>query len=189
MKPSRFALFAADHWLKQATDILEIGCGNGRDATWFASNGHRVTGLDLSEKAIAACLLQQSAAEFVVGDFSEISIDRRFSVIYSRFTLHSVDDETEAGTLDSVSRHLRPGGRFIIEARTIYDELCGRGERISDREWIHENHYRRFLEPVEFISRAAEFGFIPEYILMSSGLAPWGDQDPVVIRVVFRSQS
>lgn len=183
MSPTPFAQYAAQFWFPEPTDVLELGCGNGRDATWFASRGHAVVGVDLSGSAIEACCRQQSAAAFQQGDFSNLHLGRQFSVIYSRFTLHSVDDRTEAQTLETVRKHLKPGGRFVIEARTIYDDLCGRGTRVSDREWIYENHYRRFLDPVDLLSRVKAAGFAPEFILMTRGLALWKDQDPVVIRL------
>ncbi len=184
MCPTPFAQYAADYWFPKPTDILEIGCGNGRDATWFAKRGHEVVGVDLSDSAIASCARQESPASFQVGDFSDLELGRQFNVVYSRFTLHSVDDLTEARTLDTVRKHLQPGGRFIVEARTVYDELCGWGTRVSEREWIHENHYRRFLDPVEFLTNVRNAGFVPEFVLMSNGLAVWKDQDPVVIRLV-----
>ncbi len=183
MSPTPFAQYAAQFWFPQPTNILELGCGNGRDASWFASRGHAVVGVDLSESAIGACCRQQSGATFQQGDFSKLDLDQKFSVIYSRFTLHSIDAPTESRTLEMVRKHLAPGGRFVVEARTIYDELCGRGTRVSDREWIYENHYRRFLDPVDLLSSAREFGFAPEFILMNRGLALWKDQDPVVIRL------
>ena len=33
--------------------VLDLGCGQGRNALWLASQGHEVTGLDLSPVAIA----------------------------------------------------------------------------------------------------------------------------------------
>ena len=186
MKPSSFATSSAERWLSSATSILEIGCGNGRDSLWFSSLGHEVTGVDLSSKAVESCREAKSPATFLNADFSELNLERSFGAVYSRFTLHSIDDEAETRTLDSVARHLQPGGLFLLEARTLHDELCGQGERISDREWIHGNHYRRFLDPVEFLLKARQAGFQPEYMLMSAGLAVWNELDPVVIRLALR---
>lgn len=186
LKPSRFATHAAQQWLTRPLDLLEIGCGNGRDAVWFAGQGHSVLGVDLSEKAIEACRNHNSTAEFQTADFSNLSLGRQFSAVYSRFNLHSIDDETEAQALNSVYEHLKPGGKFMVEARTIHDTMMGQGERISEREWIHESHYRRFLDPEQFLDNVRAAGFIPEYTLVSAGLAPWGNADPVVMRVMMR---
>lgn len=186
MEPSNFAKYVAGAWFPKPVKLLEIGCGNGRDSVFFASLGHQVTGLDLSARAIEQCQKQCQSATFVRGDFSRFEFDDTFDVVYSRFTLHSVDDETEKLTLANVYRHLKPGGLFVVEARSIYDELCGRGERITDREWIYNNHYRRFLDPADFLNHTRAAGFQPAYMLMAKGLAPWEDLDPVVIRMVLK---
>ena len=35
-----------------SSQVLDLGCGNGRFALWFAQHCSRVTGIDLSEKAL-----------------------------------------------------------------------------------------------------------------------------------------
>ncbi len=42
-------------------------------------------------------------------------------VVYSRFTLHSVDAQGEKRTLKWVYDNLKTGGFFCIEVRTIKD--------------------------------------------------------------------
>ena len=49
--PSPFALYVANK-LSTQQDILEIGCGNGRDSKFSSSKGHHVTGLNRSGEAI-----------------------------------------------------------------------------------------------------------------------------------------
>ena len=53
--PSPFAEYVANKLNVLNRTILEIGCGNGRDAKFFSSQGHRVTGLDRSCEAIELC--------------------------------------------------------------------------------------------------------------------------------------
>src|SRR5256885_1585218 len=52
--PSQFAVFVANE-LPNLKSILEIGCGNGRDALFFLQTGRRVVALDASDKAIETC--------------------------------------------------------------------------------------------------------------------------------------
>ena len=52
--PSPFAEYVANK-LNTQQNILEIGCGNGRDSKFFSSKGHHVTGLDRSGTAIELC--------------------------------------------------------------------------------------------------------------------------------------
>lgn len=41
------------HLLAPQSQILDIACGSGRHATWLASLGHRVTGIDRDTQALA----------------------------------------------------------------------------------------------------------------------------------------
>jgi len=188
MPPSSCARYVAQYWMKPNSEFLELGCGSGRDSIWFSTLGHNVTGVDLSEKAIEVCRSQNSAAKFIQADFSNLQFDHLFDVIYSRFTLHSVNDATEAKTIQGVHRLLKPGGLFIVEARSIYDELFGLGTRMSEREWIHDDHYRRFLDLVVFLKNTKAVGLEPKFILMSKGLSPWKEFDPVALRIVFEKK-
>ncbi len=185
-EPSDFAAFVHRVFLASGQSVLEIGCGNGRDAHFLSRAGMKVTGVDLSAEAIAQCREGNHRAEFIQGDFSELHLPERFHNIYSRFTLHSVDEAAERRTLAGVAEHLAPGGTFFIEVRTILDELCGQGERISEKEWIHQGHYRRFIIPENLLGRLRKAGFLPHYIHLARGLARWQSQDPIVLRVAVK---
>lgn len=185
-EPSDFALFVRHHYLAEGESLLELGCGNGRDACFFAGSGIEVTGIDLSEQAITSCRAQTSRSTFLVGDFSELLTQQVYDHVYSRFTFHAVDEKAEKRAMLNAHVHLKENGFLFIEARTVLDELCGQGEMVSEHEWIHDGHYRRFLVPEGILTRARKAGFSPCYILMSKGLARWKDQDPMVIRLVLR---
>jgi SAM-dependent methyltransferase len=185
-EPSPFAEFVRANYLQSGRSLLEFGCGNGRDAEYLDRCGLNVTGVDLSETAIQQCIEEIPGGTFIVGDFSELPHPHPFHYVYSRFTLHAVDEPTENRALAGAYEHLKPKGLLFIEVRTILDELCGKGERISDKEWIHDGHYRRFIIPERILGRARKAGFSPEFIHLSRGLARWGDQDPAVLRLVLR---
>ena len=72
--PSPFAEYVAKK-LNTEQHILEIGCGNGRDSTFFSSKGHHVTGLDRSHKAIELCkkLYSDKSIEFFFGTITDIA--------------------------------------------------------------------------------------------------------------------
>ena len=51
-KPSNFATFIANEYSKFCNLIMDVGCGNGRDSFYFASQGIKSIGIDQSDEVI-----------------------------------------------------------------------------------------------------------------------------------------
>lgn len=185
-KPSPFAEAVAGV-LSPDSRLLEIGCGNGRDACYFVQEGYQVTAIDRSPEAVEAARSSCTSATFLAGTLPELAPELRvpFSAAYSRFVIHAMPLAEEEELLDSIRDVLETNGRFYIECRSINDPLSRRGEVLSPTERIH-GHYRRFIVLDELRERLTSRGFEIEDEIESSGLAIFGDEDPVVIRVTAR---
>ncbi|MEO0598119.1 MAG: methyltransferase domain-containing protein, partial [Chloroflexota bacterium] len=55
-KPTQVFVDFFDEYTKEKADVLDLGCGQGRDALFIARLGHRVVGVDISETGIAQLL-------------------------------------------------------------------------------------------------------------------------------------
>lgn len=100
-------------------DLLDIGCGTGRDARWWTARGYRVTGLDTSPEMVRHARTHCPAAEFVLADMRTFRLDRRFDVITcldSAFLYCHGNAELDA-FLTRCHAHLRPGGLLVAEMR------------------------------------------------------------------------
>jgi SAM-dependent methyltransferase len=100
--------------------VLELGIGTGRVALPLASRGIAVSGIDSSE-AMVAQLKAKPGGERVgvtLGDFGNFDLGQRFELVFVvRNTFFAlIDQEAQLGCFAAVSRHLWPGGRFLIEA-------------------------------------------------------------------------
>ena len=183
--PSPFAEYVANKLINQQT-ILEVGCGNGRDAIFLASQGHLVTGLDRSGEAIELCnkLYSQEPIKFVFGTITNLAktSNKKFDLIYSRFVIHTMPLNEEIEMLKISYKLLKNNGRFFIECRSINDPLSQKGEKLSQTERI-DGHYRRFIILEEFKQRLVHIGFKVIETIESNDLAKLGEEDPVVIRV------
>jgi bifunctional enzyme CysN/CysC len=183
--PSLFAQDVAEQ-LRGDERLLEVGCGNGRDASFFRSQDFGVVAIDASPAAIDVCLRLHGANGicFAAGRLEDESLDLggAFDVIYSRFVLHAMTEVEQAMMLLSAYRKLRPGGSIYLECRSINDPLARQGEVISPTERIH-GHYRRFIILEELIQHLQMTGFTIDNTIESTGLAPYKDEDPVVIRI------
>lgn len=148
--------------------------------------GHDVTAVDPSDAAIEFCRERHAdtPARFEVGALPQVAprLVPGFDVAYSRFVLHAMPLEEEIQTLAAAARLLKPGGRLYVECRSINDPMARLGEVISPTERIH-GHYRRFIIAEELKERVRDAGFEVLDMIESNGLAVFGDDDPVVIRL------
>jgi len=183
--PSPFAEYVANK-LSKKQNILEIGCGNGRDSKFFSSKGHHVTGLDRSREAIELCksLYSNEPIEFFFGAIAHITKTnkKKYDLIYSRFVVHAMSIDEELKMLRTSYQLLNKNGQFFIECRSINDPLSNTGEILSHTERI-EGHYRRFIILEELKQRLIQVGFKIIEAIESNGLANLGEEDPMVIRI------
>ncbi len=191
--PSQFAISVLPE-LAVGARVLDIGCGNGRDALFLASHGHSVVGADASSEAIA----KANAAGVPTAQFEQLDlysqqqvgafIERHsgeFDVVYARFFIHAVDASGETVFWRIAKNCLKPGGRIYAELRTIKDIDNHKGRMLSPTECITD-HYRRFVEPAELKQRAAGAGFEVVYEVEGHGMAKYKAEDPHVMRVIFQ---
>jgi bifunctional enzyme CysN/CysC len=171
----------------KARCLLEVGCGNGRDAVFFAKLGIDVTALDISSAAIETCLEHHegTSACFKTGSIDDLfsGVVERFDTIYSRFSLHAMTPSEEQVFIELAAQLLLPGGRLYIECRSINDPLAREGDVLSPTERLF-GHYRRFIIPDEISRGVSDVGLAVVDISEVKGVAQLGDDDPVVIRLI-----
>lgn len=190
LQPSLFAKFVLEQ-LEKGRKLLELGCGNGRDCLFFLKNGMQVTGVDASDVAIGLLNKKVShedsnKAWFVCDDFVSSSFLKtmQFDYIYSRFTLHAINEKQETELLNNVYGALKNGGEVFIEARSIRDPLYGKGTLVGKHSYIYNSHYRRFIDKSELLDKMTGIGFDVLYEAEQTGFAPTKDDDPPIVRVV-----
>jgi adenylylsulfate kinase-like enzyme/SAM-dependent methyltransferase len=185
-EPSAFGRFAAG--VVRPGRLLEVGCGNGRDAAHFSALGFEVTAIDTAQSAVELCerLHAGKGIRFLRSSVAGLEASQpgaRYDAIYSRFVLHAMTAAEEREFIAGATRLLADGGTLLVECRSINDPLARLGERISPTERIH-GHYRRFIVLDDLLESLAAAGFAPRQVYERKGLAPYGDEDPVVIRMV-----
>ena len=103
--------------ISQDQDILEIGCGEGRDSRTVLESGYKLKATDISTEAIAYCKKQlpQYANHFSVLDCLSDKLDTRFDFIYGIAVIHMlVLDEDRNGFYQFIHNHLSENGIALI---------------------------------------------------------------------------
>lgn len=189
-KPSKFAEFV-QKLCKSEHRVIEFGCGNGRDATFFAAYGMQVNAFDKSTSAIkaSAALAVESGvgancsfAELDVSDdkqleqiLSPLTKDQKNILYYARFFIHSLDDAGEATLLGYIAKVMSSGDLLCLEFRTSQDH---------DVEKVFGEHYRRYIDPKAFAERCMGLGFKIKFMIEGYDLAPYRDENPHIARFV-----
>lgn len=127
--------------------VLELGCGTGRITMALAEIGKRVTGLDLSERMLERAARKRSALNkeererihLVQSDMRKFDLGEKFRLIIIPFRplQHLLETRDQIDCLDRVRKHLKPGGRLILdvfqtEAERMHDPVHMRESSLVD---------------------------------------------------------
>lgn len=185
--PSQFAIAMGNKYIRKGK-LLELGCGNGRDSLYFSKGGIQVTAIDASEFVIEKLKNKytKSNIKFIMDDFvtSKELTEKHYNYIYSRFTVHSISEKQQKILLKNVYHALEKDGIFMIEVRSIHDELFGKGVPVEKNAYIFNEHYRRFIVMEELVASLTVLGFTIIFSQQSRNLAPFNGENPIVIRLI-----
>lgn len=189
---SLFASYCMTQWLKPKMTLLELGCGNGRDALYLSKCGVNVLAVDQCAEEIDFLNNRFGGKNisFKCADFSDLKFRKKFDAIYSRFTLHAISKQQEIRTLNWCARHLNENGLLLIEARGIQNEIYGMGERVADEAdaFIYEGHYRRFLNADDVNKQITGLGLTILSSDEAANRAPFNGTNYKFLRIVAQKQ-
>lgn len=185
---SPFAQFCQEDFLMEPKRMVEFGSGSGRDLRYLHHAGHRITGYDTSEEAVHHIQSAYPDLDIVLADFSSLDAIPGLEAVYSRWTMHSIDEEAAACALRWCGTHLLDAGMLLIEVRTINDHLYGEGEPAGRHAFVTD-HYRRFIVPEEMRERLEQLNFKVLYFEEGQGFSVYKGEDPVLLRVVAEKTS
>ena len=140
-----------------AGPVLDIGCGTGDNALFFAGEGYEVLGIDAAPAAIAKA--QEKAAgrpgaEFLVLDARDLPrLGRQFRTVTDSGFFHTLSDEDRAVYVRNLTTVLPRGGRYFM---LCFSELepGGYGPRRVTQAEIRESFRNgwviRYIRPAVF---------------------------------------
>jgi SAM-dependent methyltransferase len=182
-------------------DVLLIGSGAGRDLVALVADGYRVTAVEPSPRAIAACRRQLEmrglAADIIEGFIEDVALPRRFDVIIFSGRCYSFIPESRRriAALRKSADHLTPRGRILItymtepSANPMLIRFAQLSAALTGSDWrpepgdtilpVHPTrplfHYEHPFRPGEIESEALAAG------LRTTDRADEGSANPMVV--------
>ncbi len=94
--------------------VLDIGCGEGKDAVYMASKGYSVTAFDVTENGIRKTLRlakdKNVPIHAYVDDINTFEIHEQFDIIYSTGTIQYLFKENKKAFFEKIERSTKPHG-------------------------------------------------------------------------------
>jgi cyclopropane fatty-acyl-phospholipid synthase-like methyltransferase len=146
--------------------VLDIGCGSGEHALFFAQEGYDVWGIDSAPLAIQKA--QEKAAgrglpvHFCVLNALDLSkLNRKFDTATDSGLFHTLSDEDRPLFVDTLGAILSPGGTYFMLCFSDLEPAGYGPRRISKREIresFHEGWSINYIRPAIFESRTRAEG-------------------------------
>ena len=96
--------------------VLEIGCGNGRDAKAIVQHTPYYTGIDSSEKMVVKARERVPEGSFEQADATEYGYPTLYDIVFAFAPLRHMNLDEVTTVLKKVYDSLRPGGVFYISS-------------------------------------------------------------------------
>jgi SAM-dependent methyltransferase len=165
--PSNFALDCYEEFKKhRVKKILELGCGQGRDSIFFASNNIEVVALDSSQVAVEALskitneknlsirpMIHNANEGIPFGDssfdavYSHMFFNMRFSVEKLKYLFVEVN------------RVLKKEGLNLFSVRSDHDPMCGKGTLVEEGIYEINSFQIRFFTKSDIEDIVTKTGF------------------------------
>ncbi|MDR3205638.1 MAG: class I SAM-dependent methyltransferase [Candidatus Methanoplasma sp.] len=151
---------------------LDLGCGNGKTAAALLEAGAVVTGIDISENAVAQCVKAfGEKAVFIAADCTELPFeDGSFDIVAAVHVFEHLGEEKAALAVKEIKRALAPGGLLLLRSFSVCDSRAGgrsedvRGNGIRYRYFTKELIAEMFdgfeAVSVERIDETMRFGAV-----------------------------
>ena len=138
------------------TNILELGCGQGRDSLFFANFGHNVIATDISENAINS--VKKIKNEQNIGNL-ELHLhdtlnpfnftDLKFELIYSNLALQFFNLKQLSGILSNIKKIMKPNSFFLFSTKKSGDKYFNFGNKLSENSFEYNGITRFFFNKSE----------------------------------------
>ena len=147
--PTKVIVDFFDSFDRKGARVLDVGCGQGRDAVFIARRGYAVTGVDISPNGIrdlnAIAIKDNLPIEGLVADIRAFEPSGAFDVILIDRTLHMLARGERLSVLRTFLDHVAESGWLLIadEASNIDEFQTVVSE--TSKKWTTKLRKRGYL--------------------------------------------
>ncbi|WP_242215427.1 class I SAM-dependent methyltransferase [Bacillus cereus group sp. BfR-BA-01383] len=129
-KPDENLVSYFEKKLLNSGKVLELGCGSGRNAIYFAENGCLVDAIDLSKESIHWATERAKEknvnVNFIHDNIFDLQIEEgTYDIVYDSGCFHHIAPHRRMSYINLVKKALKPGGYFAITCFVQGGELGG----------------------------------------------------------------
>jgi len=159
LEPTRSASLASDYFARAGVkDVLIPGIGYGRNAKPFLERGMSVTGIEISETAIALARSELGLEIPIVhGSVTDMPFDRQqYDGIFCYGLVYLLDPAGREKLIGDCYRQLNPGGHMIFTVISKKAPMYGQGPRLGEDWYERLPNLPMYFYDAESVKR--EFG-------------------------------
>ncbi|MCX6703518.1 MAG: class I SAM-dependent methyltransferase [Candidatus Zambryskibacteria bacterium] len=115
---------------KENPKVLEIGCGNRRDAEEIVKRTNDYLGIDISEKLIELAKQKVPHAQFEVADITTFEFPKNLDIVFAFASLIHITKEEFAHVIEKMLEALNSSGvvRISLKYSSTYQEVTEKSE-------------------------------------------------------------
>ena len=137
-------------------DILELGCGQGRDCTFFASLNCNVVATDISENAINFVKNIKNEKKldnlelFVHDSTKPMNFkNEMFDLVYSNLAFQFFDHNQLSEIFKNIKKVMKNDSFFLFSTKKSGDKYYNFGNKVSENAFEYKGITRFFFDKIE----------------------------------------
>ena len=148
--------------------ILDVGCGEGRNAVYFLQKNYSIFGLDPNEVAVQYCRYlaktinpQTDIHRFQIGDGAVIPFHAAaFDAVISSAVLHFAEGHAHFWKMiTEIHRILQPGGIFWMRMCTGFGNMLEESQDLGEGRYALPDGSERYVLLTEGLQELERIGF------------------------------